>query len=443
MDLTGVSYNQINFKIKNMLLKEYHMQTILVLLTGYILSNLTGMDGLSLVFFALMSLMVCLSSTTQATCLLFLFSPLFLYVTIGEFPIYNIILGVLVIKRFLCDKIKIYPWVILTVFYLMIIELAGMFFSGVDFSLNQIKFFLIIYITAMQLYEPAEDYENTTAAKYLIWGTFLYGIFYIITNLNRVINDSMRTGGLGDLDPNTYGLYNLFAISIVLLFIFKKLFSKEETVIYTFIVIAILIAGIMTLSKTYVLVTGLMLFLYWIAKGARVKTSLVYILIIIAIFIIIKSNFYLRETIKQLVSRFTSASTLDELTTGRFGLLTLYIDRLFEKPVVLFLGSGVYSYLSILGLNIRPHNSTLEAICSWGFSGSGIFALMYARGVKFFRKNFQHVKKISFINFIPLIVLFVFMQSLTLLYQEATYAYIIMAIMLIFTPGNDNKAVRR
>lgn len=433
------AYSKTDIKNKDTLLQEYHLQITILLTVGYILSKLAGNNVLVSILFILISVEAFLSDTRQLTYLLFLFSPMFLYVTIGEFPVYNIIIGVLAFKRFVIEKIKIHPIFILAVVYLIIIELIGMLVSGVGFSFNQIKFFVIILITTMQLYEPCDKYENMVAAQYLIWGTLVYAVFYIVTNYNTLINSSVRSGGLGDLDPNTYAMYNLFAVAIALLFVLNKLFNIKDLIMYTLTSIVIFIAGIMALSKTYFLVTLLMLALFWLLKKEKLKISLFYIIIILMIVCLIQNNTFFNQTFNNLILRFTTASNLDQLTTGRSTLLSEYIDALSSRNIILLFGSGMYSYLSTLGFLERPHNSILEVLCAWGIIGTTVLFIMYKKAGEIYRRNIKYTGSIKLINVVPLLLLLVFMQSLTLMFEEATYAYIVMGIMILYSPSNKHK----
>lgn len=433
------AYSKTDIKNKDTLLQEYHLQITILLTVGYILSKLAGNNVLVSILFILISVEAFLSNTRQLTYLLFLFSPMFLYVTIGEFPVYNIIIGVLAFKRLVIEKIKIHPIFILAVVYLIIIELIGMLVSGVGFSFNQIKFFVIILITTMQLYEPCDKYENMVAAQYLIWGTLVYAVFYIVTNYNTLINSSARSGGLGDLDPNTYAMYNLFAVAIALLFVVNKLFNIKDLIMYTLTSIVIFIAGIMALSKTYLLVTLLMLALFWLFKKEKLKISLFYIIIILMIVCLIQNNTFFNQTFNNLILRFTTASNLDQLTTGRSTLLSEYIDALSSRNIILLFGSGMYSYLSTLGFLERPHNSILEVLCAWGIIGTTVLFIMYKKAGEIYRRNIKYTGNIKLINVVPLLLLLVFMQSLTLMFEEATYAYIVMGIMILYSPSNKHK----
>ena len=435
----NVLYSTCSFlKDKYSFVNRYHFAIFSILITLYIGTRYVGESSLSKAIFCIMSILICISKTNQLTYLFFMVTPMFLYITLGTLPIYNVILAVLFIKRFLFENIKINKSILITVICLILTELVGMLLSGISFSLNQVKFFMIIFITVLQLYHPIKDYNNTVAAKYMICGTFLYAIFYLLVNYNVVINPSIRSGGLGDLDPNTYGLYNLFAMSIILLFIFNSVFSKKELLFSIVALITIFFAGIMTLSKTYILVLGIMIILFLLGKKGKIKTSLFFLIAFIGIYFLFENNLFLKDTYNNLIARFTEVSNLQEFTTGRSELMTGYLEYLWENIQKFIFGQGMYSYLPLSGISIRPHNCTIEIIYSWGIVGTFLILNMYIKGSK--RYNIRNkIWSKRFTNLIPLVVLVIFMQSLTLLYQEATYAYIIMAIMLISTPKKHKK----
>ena len=415
-------------------LRKYHLALTAILAFCYILCKSLGSDAGAIAFFLLLSLNVIFSGVAQITCAMFFFTPLYLYVTVGTFPIYNVILLVLFLKRCFLERTKIPVYPVLAILLLAVIELSGMLVSGGVFSLNQAKFFLIILVTAMQLYHPPEGYDNRRGAKYLVCGTALFAVFYISENFNSVLSSSTRTGGLGDLDPNTYAMYNLFALSVILLFLLNRMLNKREAVLYCLIAGVLMLAGLMTLSKTFVLCTCLMFVLYCLASRRKAGVLIITSLLMGLIVLLIQYNGFMNGVYKTIVSRFTASSMMSGLTTGRSDIYTEFLAALCRNPLICFTGSGMYSYLQILGIEIRPHNCIIEMICAWGIFGLGAVIYMYMKGKDSYKKRIQYQGRVPLAGMIPLITLIVFMQSLTLMFEEATYAYLCMAIMVMYNP---------
>ncbi len=415
--------------------RKYQLALTVILAFCYILCKSLGSDAGAIAFFLLMSLNILFSGVAQITCFLFFFTPLFLYVTLGTFPLYNVILLVLFLKRCFVERAKIPVYPLLALLLLAIIELSGMLVSGADFSFNQVKFFLIILATAMQLYQPPEGYDNRQGAKYLVCGTTLFAAFYIAENFNSVLSSSTRTGGLGDLDPNTYALYNLFALSVAILFLLSRTLSKRETVLYCVIVVVLTLAGLMTLSKTFVLCMCLMFVLYFLASRRKLGILVLTILLSALLFFSIQYVSFLNDVFNTIVGRFTASSMMSGLTTGRSDIYAEFLSALAHNPLICFTGSGMYSYLQILGMEIRPHNCIIEMICAWGIFGMGAVIYMYMKGKDSYKNRIRYHGKVPLAGMIPLVTLVVFMQSLTLMFEEATYAYLCMAIMVMYNPS--------
>ncbi len=432
------AHNGDNLENTSSFFENHHLEIIILLVFFYIFCKRMEFGMASIGIFGILTILIVLSNTNQLIYLMFLFTPMYLFVAIGTFPIYNVILGILLLRRLLkTSKNAFSP--ILAILLLMFIELVGMLFSGIGFSFNQIKFYIIIVVTTMHLFDPPKKYDNTEAVRYMIWGTFVFAVSYIVVNYNTIISTSIRTGGLGDLDPNTYALYNLFAIAMIILQLLSKQFNKDVSVKYIIIGVVLFIAGFMTLSKTYFLVTLVMIWLIFLTNIKKPKNILFAVAISVAVIVMVMSNAFLRSIYDAFMLRFETVTSFDELTTGRASLISSYITALKDNIIVLLFGSGMYSYRSILGIGGRPHNCTIEAVAAWGVLGSFTLSIMYSKGCGYYRRSVGYIGHIKKVNTVPLIILVVYMQSLTLLYQESTYAYIIMAIMLLFTKNVQNE----
>ncbi len=425
-------------KATGSLLYKHHLAIAVLLCMGYIITKQMKMEIPSIGFFCLIALLVLRCNINRVTYLFFFLSPMYLFITAGSFPVYDLVVGMLVLHRILQKKIRNAVVPIFAVCLLLILELVGMLVSGSFLTLNLVKLFVILLIAVLQIYDPPADYDNTTAIKYLLWGTFIFAGMYILFNYNIMINPSNRTGGLGDLDPNTYAMYNLFAAAIALQQIFLGKTDKKETLLYIAFIAVYIIGGFMTLSKTFAILLTIMVLLCLILNF-RSKKNLLLVAVVAGTFIIFLNIPFFKGVLNELILRFTSALNLNELTTGRAEIMAEYAAALQKNPQVLVFGGGMQSYMGALGIPYRPHNTVLELVSAWGVAGGFIFLYMFIRGAKTFGNAVQK-KRIYAVNAVPMIILLLFFQTLTLLYQEATYAYIIMAVMVLYMePGREVK----
>ncbi len=417
-------------KKSDVFLKDSFHFLLLIIFTGlYIIGKLKGSTGLSYIAFLGLTLICIVSDINQLTYTLFFMAPMYLYIVIGSFPLFNIIIFVLLIKRFVFTNVFIPILPAIMLLSLTILDYIYLLFYNQIPSLNFIKLILIIFLTTLHLFETPKGFEVPKAMKYLAFGAFIYSLCFIFMNMNTVIGDSNRTGGMGELDANTYGLYNIFTVAVIASRLLSRKLKGVRVILYSLFLIVIFIAGIMTLSKTYIITAAIAVILFTITALGSIKKIFIGASFMIIAFLVIRKINYLVIIFNNLLLRFTSAASLEQLTTGRSVIYGEYLNYLRDNVRSLLFGEGLSSYL--IHFSIRPHNSILELIISWGLFGTMAFALMFFIGAREYQKK-AHNGRIVFINTIPLIVFFIFIQTVTIFYQEGTYPYLLMAIIMLF-----------
>lgn len=425
-------------KKKGISIKDSFHFTLIMTFTGiYILSRLQGSTAISFLAFLALTLICIVSNINQLTYIIFFMAPMYLYIVVGSFPLFNIIILVLLIKRVVFTKIIIPIFPVMVLLTLTVLDYIYLLFNNQVPSLNFIKLILIIFLTSLHLFSVPEGFEVSRAIKYLTLGALIYSLGFIIMNMNTVIGDSNRTGGMGELDSNTYGLYNIFTAAVIVSCLLLKKLKGVRAILYSFILIIIFIAGVMTLSKTYIITAAIAVILFTMTVlGSMKKIFIGASFMIIAFFVLSKIN-YLVNIFNNLLLRFTSAASLEQLTTGRSVIYGEYLNYLRDDIRSLFFGEGLSSYL--VHFTIRPHNSILELIISWGLFGTIAFGLLFFVGAREYQRKVRK-GRIVFLNAIPFIVFFIFIQTVTIFYQEGTYPYLLMAIIMLFE-GENNRGI--
>lgn len=395
--------------------------------------NSTGLTTLS--FFAL-SLLCVVSTINQLTYTLYFFTPMYLYLVIGTFPLYNVIILLLLLKRLLdCDfhLNVLFSFLLISVISIEVIHLIA---SGTVPTFNTIKLFLIIFLIGLHLFETPRGYSNALGIRFLGAGTFLYAATFLWLNQNIVVTDSFRFGGLGELDPNTYGLYNLLAIALIAQNLLIKRNRKFSYFSGLMIIGVVLIAGALTLSKTYFLTSIGITVVFLIATLNNKKQFFVSMTILSLGGFLLSRSAYVVTTIEKILYRFEIGRRAGDITTGRTFIYNNYMEYLHDHIQTVIFGEGMYSYMN--NFEIRPHNTIIELIMSWGIVGGIVFICLFIAGASKYRMRFEEPESIKLLSFIPLMLLLIYSQSLTLLYQEATYVYIVISVMAIL--GNSEVA---
>lgn len=426
---------------KKIMTDKIHFGLIVLFLLVYILGTLIKTGSISSFAFICLSIIMLFSDISQLTYSFLFFAPMYLYMVLGTFPLYNVIIVALFMKRLLDKRTKINMLHIILFISLIIIEFFNILLMGTTISFNIIKLFMIIFIASLHFYNFPIDFSIKTGANYLFYGTFIYGGLFLFESRNFIFSNSYRIGGLGELDPNTYALYNLLAISVFIQQFMLGRYNRKQSIFMSIASLVILGAGFLTLSKTFLIFNFILLILIMIGSHKKPKHLFKLLLVLSIFFIIIIKLPLFTDSINSIVARIEMGRTGGDLTTGRTDIFRSYLQYIFSNVRTFFFGDGMYSYMPML--KIRPHNSLLELIISWGIIGTIIFISIFGFGAHFYKIKHKKNYNFKFYKLIPIIILFLYSQSLTLLYQEATYAYIIITLMLAIEVEGDKRKFRR
>ena len=170
-------------------------------------------------------------------------------------------------------------------------------------------------------------------------------------------------------NPNTLAMVCELALAILAYYIASHKYNRKDVI--TFIIISLI--GILTASKTYLVLLFIILICLFIFNIKNIsKYELVFILlglIICVIFTIVKFDIIL-SMIKRFiaidVSGMGANQFLNILTTTRYELWQGYWGYLIENPLSLFIGRGMGA--SKIGTN-SGHNMYLNIIYQMGILG--------------------------------------------------------------------------
>ncbi len=294
------------------------------------------------------------------------------------------------------------------------------------------------------------DVDATTCLKFylalfmflsvdIIWATAK-----AVGSISGIINGSFRIGQVDLIDSDVEGLLGMNSNGIALLAmaaaaIILLLFNKRKLSLLWSIIGIIFSAfvGFLTVSKTFILVFAGMFLLYliWcIFKGDGKKSTPIIALVVsvLAVAILLQTNI-----VKNVLDRFSSS----DLTTGRIDVAKEYLDLMSKDLFGTIFGLGLQNITIKSGFVHVPHNAILEIFVCFGITGLILFSIYFVSLFKMnkaYRKN-NNLRKANFVNYLPIIVYFVFIQSLQFMRINYIYAMIALIFACLTLECNNKK----
>ncbi|MFJ7974842.1 hypothetical protein ACIQZI_03885 [Peribacillus sp. NPDC096379] len=314
---------------------------------------------------------------------------------------YNFIIGIglliLIIKN--KENIKLKFSSVFYILIILIIELLSSvygYFSIGDF----IRFLPFLLLILVVMADKHESYNHELILKFYLLGFIIMTIDIIGQTLKyysfdeiillgvrfgstRQILDIYTEGQLISLNPNSLGVYSVIAISIGLL-----LYNINKSNVYIFIIIYTTVFGIMSQSRTFIIVFFFVIFFHLLTTSITVKKALRSILLITLILSIIYliGTKLLPEYGVSFVKRFTE---VNDLTNGRNEIMNFYFQGIFNEVNKMLFGVGIQNYNLKFDYLYSLHNATLEVVAIWGIVGFILICLLFR---DFFRNAIRDYK---------------------------------------------------
>ncbi len=204
------------------------------------------------------------------------------------------------------------------------------------------------------------------------------------------VNDSVavdpdvieRYSGL-TYDPNFFTVVNCVLIAVLLFttkhFTLKKLIE----------LLILVVTGLMTFSKSYLLLIVFIVGVYVLKRSRYVGRNLVLLIGVVITFILIE-NLTELDLLSVSVSRLESSVDSGDLTTGRLELWKAYIVHILKNPHVLYFGEG----FNALALNVKAaHNTYIDFVYRFGIIGSVLWLIYFVMSYRsVYKKQIERSK---------------------------------------------------
>ena len=316
------------------------------------------------------------------------------------------------------------------------------------------SFYVLLFLVYAVISEMSEARVDPTVCikYYLLFFSFLsldiiWATAKSLGSFLLIVSGSYRIGQVELLDETVTGIFSInangialmamLAISLTMLLYNRRYLSN---VIAILLMIYYSIIGLLTVSKTFILVYigWWCLYICWysVANNRNIFKT---VALIIAFFVAVRI-LWNTDIVQNIIIRFD----VNDLTTGRIDVAGEYLDFMRHNNVASVFGIGLQNVTGKTALVHVPHNAILEIFVCFG--GIGIIAYiifflsLITTGIYIQRRGDNTIHSF-FINLIPFIVFFIFIQSLQFLRINYIYASIAVAFAAMAVTGYGSRGV--
>jgi hypothetical protein len=404
-------------QVKQHTSKRTFKQKLCLLLMGFIaifilLRDAGGMVFSRFVFVGVATLICLLSDKSGIYSLLAFLAPLATGISCTY--ITAIALVILLFKR---KRLKVQTLGFCCMAILLFMELLSAI-RGLFSIMDYLRFIGIFLFSFLRMVDMDKDYDNAAILhsylfgfwsamasvlgqmlqEYSLSGFLRLGVRFGSTRQQLgIITEGMRVS----YNPNELGFLCLLSALFCLL-LYRK--NKKKWYLLSFCGASIL--GIMTQSRTFILVYAMGITLYALFSCSSVKAAFRSI-----IALAIGSGATIRAAVwlvPEYVARFLRRFQDADITNNRIDIMEYYFHEMSRYADRLFIGVGLQNYREKYGYLMSAHNATQEVIIAWGLIGLLVVITLF---VGVLHNAHVHNPKARLIQYIPFVIYLVAIQS--------------------------------
>lgn len=341
------------------------------------------------------------------------------------------------------SKQKIEVATIVATLTFVLYELIHLLFAPEDDLMEYLRYVmayaLLFYIAFMEY----DTQARIRMADSYIFGTMLCIIHIFVETLIFVNGDvtvfwdgSYRFGYSTQLgtdltmaaDPNLVGQSCLLVI-VLCVSLFLLGYKKRK---YYLTAAIALIAGTMTLSKTFIIMLAAMVLLVFLFAGSWNSSKAFKNRVIFLLFVVLGCYVVMQIYPDYLENIFDRAE--GDITTGRLSGAQKYFAYLMQDMKALLVGVGMQNVNGKTGIGASPHASIIEALICWGLVGTIAMISLLAKA------TVKHASSIRtrMVNYFPLIIFAIVTQSVQLFrLRDRVFS---MVMVIVFSGIAENRA---
>ena len=413
------------------------LSLLAVLLVGHIL-NIPKLVLLAVVLICA-SILVCKSFVS--TSLLFFFFPFSYIFAYKQYSLCIFMAVAYILKTVF--KGKIYR----KAFYTILLLAYCFFFA--NYSIGNVKLGTMIspILISLLIFVCSE----TEQADYPVMINFFKDGFIIsaiiglfkdyIPSVSRLF-DSDFVNDSGSVDPNVFQRYfgltydpNFFTVVNCVLIAIILFTTKRFTVKELIQLLFLSVTGIMTFSKSYLLLIAFIIGVYVFKRSRHVGRNTVIFFGVIVTFILIE-NIMQVDLISVVTGRFKTFSESGDLTTGRLELWKDYLIYIFKSPYILFFGEG----FNAVALNVKAaHNSYIDFVYRFGIIGSVLWLIYFVMSYRTVYKKQQGRNDLA--TNMPLLICLIGFMFLSAFSFQQLWCCFCLSFFSMFIPEEETKCL--
>ncbi len=172
-------------------------------------------------------------------------------------------------------------------------------------------------------------------------------------------------------DPNFYSAHVSAALGGTLVLLLNN--NKKSTmVILLFASLALLYCGLLSVSKSYLLITVCLILIWFfefLFQKGKMSAKIMLVLTLFVGIAFLLSTTVFTDLIDMMVSRLERDNSLSDFTTGRTDIWNKYFKAFTDDPLLMLFGRG-FSKGDVFGK--ASHNTIIQSIFQFGIIGSTI-----------------------------------------------------------------------
>lgn len=352
--------------------------------------------------------------------------------------IYGYAILVILVKSKTIQKKVLIPMIIVIVYELLMMMLAGA--TQVNYVIvYALTVFLLLYIMNTENVDP-----KAACISYICGTLTLLACIFTTAiqnySLEMILSGAVRIGQyegaeeLGQVavvteNANAMAYYAL--VAIIMAFGLMKNASFRGKLLWLAVMVFSTVIALFTVSRSFAILLIAMLILSYLANynfTQKLKVLVVAGIVLAVVIVYLQQKTQVFDAFNE---RFEDESMVTG--TGRINILVEYMDFLWNNPLRLLFGTGAVFYRNVCNLSHSMHNGTQQILVSYGVLGffPALITLL-SPVVGYFRKN-----KFKLAKLLPLITVILFTQTIQFLNPNNLMLPFAIAVLYMKIPDTE------
>lgn len=318
----------------------------------------------------------------------------------------------------------------------VIVLIFGLIHYSVDLDgFSKGGFFVAILFVVYYVFVYHKDIKLDKCFKFLTIGLIVSGLLGAVSllfdsplkSIIYIDTEGYKRLQLYSFHTNFLSMLCLFNMAF---YIYQIVNQKGRTLESVICILISSVVGILTLSKTFLLLFALMaiyLIIHLIVKYKKHSWKFVIPIVVIAIVLVACFHDFLIDIAQRFLA-YDTGSLLSKLTTGRTAIWEKYIDSARSSVLKMLFGVGLFTKDII---SIGPHNVFLFLIYRIGVVGIILLCVL----IYSYAKCSQTKLKLTLKNCLPVLLWLVISLEEMILSERFVY-FLLFAIMLLRSEEN-------